>query len=387
MPVLDPVLSSSSIGGLPETASVVIDVDLDALAYNYRFIESYIGPQRLCVPVVKANAYGLGMGPVAQHLSHVGASHFFVATVEEGLSLRKSLPFAQIYLLNGIWSECALEVAQARLIPVLSSLHQIRLWQEAARFLEISLPAIFQAETGLTRLGLSLENLKTLADTPTLYEGILPKALMTHLACAYLPGHPYNQEQKKRFDEALVFFPHLKASLAGSGGLFQGKEYLYDWVRPGRLLYGSTFTAEESFSDKVRSVVTLRVRILQIQEVAQGQSIGYDQTFVSQRPMRVATLGIGYADGYFRSLSNQAWAIMGGVQVPIVGRVSMDLMTVDVTDVPESILQQEGWVTLLNKELTVDWLGELAGTVSWEVLTRLGQRPSYRYLSSENLFS
>ena len=384
MPALDPILPISGSSTIPERSSVVIDVDLDALAHNYRFIESHVGPECLCVPVVKANAYDLGMHPVAQHLSQQGASNFFVATVEEGLSLRKILPFPQIYVLNGIWPECALEVAQARLTPVLPSLPQIKVWQETARLLETPLPAIFQAETGLTRLGLSLEDLKMLANTSLLYEGVLPKALMSHLACAYIPGHPYNQEQKKRFDEARAFFPDVKGSLAGSGGLFQGQQYLYDWVRPGRLLYGSTFTADESFAEKVRSVVRLRVRILQIQEVEKGQSIGYDQTFVAPRPMRLATLGMGYADGYFRALSNKGWGIISGVKVPVVGRVSMDLMTVDVTDVPELLLAQEEWVILLNKEMTVDCLADLAGSVSWEILTRLGQRPFYRYLSSKN---
>lgn len=371
--------ASLSPASIPSTASVVVEVDLDAIAHNYHFVDKHIGPTCLCAPVVKANAYGLGMIPVATRLFFEGAHTFFVATIEEGLKLRAALPRIHIYVLNGMWPDVIPEMAHARLMPVLSSFPHLKGWQDMARQMDTPLPALFQAETGLMRLGFSEEELKEIANTQALHEGIALSGVMSHLACAYQPGHSYNEEQRKRFERIRSFFPHVPSSLAGSGGLFQGRQYLYDLVRPGRILYGSTFTAHASFESQIRPVVTLKTRILQVQDVAKGHSVGYDQTFYAERPTRLATLGIGYADGYFRSLSNQARGLIENFSVPVVGRVSMDLMTVDVTDVPEKLVYPGAWVTLLNELLTVDLLAEQAGTISWEFLTRLGQRPFFRY--------
>ncbi len=365
---------------VPSTASVIIDVDLDALSHNYHFVRRHIGPQCLCVPVVKADAYGLGATSVSKRLFQEGARAFFVATLEEGISLREILPLAEIYVLSSLWEAAVPEMRAARLTPVLSSNRDVRLWQGMAKTQGEPLPALLQVETGLLRLGLSLADIQQMALNPSLFEALQLKAMMSHLACAYEPGHPYNREQQKNFDTMHAYFPQMPASLAGSGGLFQGRSYLYDMVRPGRILYGSTFTAPEPFVTSVQPVVEIHARILQIQDVKAGQSIGYDQTFRASQPMRIAVLGMGYADGYFRSLSNRAWGYLGGYKTPVVGRVSMDSMVVDITAVPDALLQTCEWVTLLNKEdLTIDAIAELAGTVSWEFLTRLGSRPFFRY--------
>jgi alanine racemase len=373
------VATADTLAPIPATASVVVTVDLSAIAHNYRFVVNHIGPQCLCAPVVKANAYGLGMGPVATRLFQEGARTFFVATIEEGIKLRGLLPMASVYVLNGLWPESVDEMAHAQLTPVLSSPAQRQLWQNKAQQMSHSLPALLQGETGLMRLGFSENELNDTALNPFLYAGLSLKGLMSHLACAYQPDHPYNEVQRSRFQAMHTLFPNLPASLAGSGGLFQGQQYLYNMVRPGRILYGSTFTADAPFTHHIRPVVTLQARILQIQDIPAGASIGYDQTFYAKRPTRLATLGIGYADGYFRALSNKAHGRIGAFSMPVIGRVSMDLMTVDVTDVPQDLAHTGAWVTLLDDTLTVDLLAEQAGTVSWEFLTRLGQRPFFRY--------
>jgi alanine racemase len=333
--------------------------------------------------VVKANAYGLGMVEVAQRLAYEGAKRFFVANVEEGLTLRDALPSGEIYLLNGLWPEVAETSAQARLTPVLSSLEHLKIWSGYGVRRGTPLPALLQMETGLGRLGLGLKELEDFVNHQgSDFSGIEVQGLISHLACAYQPNHPFNATQRERFDQGRRLFPHLPASLAGSGGIFQGRAYLYDFVRPGRILYGSTFTADPSFHPHVRPVVSLKARILQIQDVPQGHSIGYDQTCYTHRPTRLAVVAMGYADGYFRALSNRASGLLHGFCVPVVGRVSMDLLTVDVTDLPEALCRPGDWVTFLNDQLTVDALAEAAGTISWEVLTRLGERPFFRYKGS-----
>jgi alanine racemase len=184
------------------------------------------------------------------------------------------------------------------------------------------------------------------------------------------------------FKKICQWLPHVPASLSGSGGLFQGNEYLFDMVRPGRILYGSAFTAREDFSKSVCPVVRLQARILQIQDVPVGQSVGYDQTYVAQKPVRLATLSLGYADGYMRAFGNRGYAFLEGIRIPVVGRVSMDLMTVDVSAVPPALVRPGAWVDVINEKITVDDLAQLAGTVSWEILTRLGNR-SFRYYVQE----
>lgn len=364
---------------IPATASSVLEVDLNAIAHNYRFIQDKIG-SRVCAPAIKANAYGLGMIPVSTTLWNNGVRDFFVATLDEGIALRQAFPFATIYTLNGLWAGTEAHLHHHRLIPVLGDLGQIARWRQFAHQIKEALPAILQVDTGLIRLGLSLADLQGLAQDPTGLQGITLKYLMSHLACAYQPGHAYNTCQREIFLKACHLFPKVPASLSGSGGMFQGNTYFFDMVRPGRILYGSTFTAGEEFVGKVRHVITLRARILQIQDVPQGHSVGYDQTYHAHKPLRLATLGIGYADGYFRRLSNRGFGFINGLRVPVVGRVSMDLMTVDVTDIPEALAHPGAWVDLMNAQMTIDDVAALADTVSWEVLTRLGERPLRHYI-------
>lgn len=381
---LKPLPSSLQAQGsdIPASTSTVLDVDLEAIAHNYRFVQEKIG-HRVCAPAIKANAYGLGMIPVGKALWAIGARDFFVATLEEGITLRQHLPFATIYVLNGLWAGTESLIHRHQLTPVLGDLGQVVKWKQFAHKVDELLPAILQVDTGLVRLGLSLAEVQKLAKSSKELEGVSLKYLMSHLACAYQPDHIYNVAQRDAFLQAQKLFPEVPVSLSGSGGMFQGSEYFFDMVRPGRILYGSTFTAGEDFIGKVKHVITLRARILQIQDVPQGHSVGYDQTYRAEKPLRLATLGIGYADGYFRCLSNRGYGFINGVRVPVVGRISMDLMTVDVTNVPENMAYPGAWVELINADMTIDDLATLADTVSWEILTRLGERPFRRYIGEE----
>jgi alanine racemase len=387
LPVSLSPLPADALDQLPLTATSVCEVNLDAIAGNYRFLQNKVGAC-VCSAVVKADAYGLGVEPVARKLAEVGATEFFVATLEEGIQLRSilplSLPFAPplvtIYVLNGLWPGTESVFDQYRLIPVLADLNQVALWKHYAAKQEKRLGAILQVDTGLIRLGLSFEELKTQLQDKGGFTGLQLHYVMSHLACAYQPGHPYNDQQRAAFENVRELLPHVPASFAGSGGIFHGEAYWYDMVRPGRLLYGSSFTAEEVFQAAVQPVVTLRSRVLQIQTVQKGQSVGYDQTYWAERPLRLATISMGYADGYMRSLGNKGRAMVNGREVPVVGRISMDLATLDVTDLPPEWVYPGSWVELINPQITVDAVAAAAGTVSWEVLTRLGKRPHRIYL-------
>ncbi|MGL5719765.1 MAG: alanine racemase [Alphaproteobacteria bacterium] len=364
---------------LPLTATSVCEVNLDALANNYRFLQDKVGAC-VCSAVVKADAYGLGVGPVARKLAEVGAKEFFVATLEEGIQLRGYLPFVTIYVLNGLWPGTEPIFDQHRLVPVLADVGQVALWKQYAAQKEKHLGAILQVDTGLIRLGLSFEELGLQLQDRGGFAGLHLHYVMSHLACAYQPNHPYNNQQREAFEAVRALLPGVPGSFAGSGGIFHGPEYWFDMVRPGRLLYGSSFTAEEVFRASVQPVLTLRSRVLQIQTVQKGQSVGYDQTYWAARPLRLATISMGYADGYMRSLGNKGTAMVKGCEVPVVGRISMDLATLDVTDLPDGWVYPGSWVELINQHITADRIAEAAGTVSWEILTRLGKRPHRIYV-------
>ncbi|MGL5784846.1 MAG: alanine racemase [Alphaproteobacteria bacterium] len=377
-PVSLPSSPVDALDQVPLTATSVYEIDLDALAHNYRFLQDKVGAC-VCSAVVKADAYGLGVEPVARKLAEAGAKEFFVATLEEGIQLRGILPFVTIYVLNGLWPGTEPVFDQHRLVPVLADLGQVALWKHYATQKEKHLGAILQVDTGLVRLGLSFEELGLQLQERDGFAGLHLHYVMSHLACAYQPGHPYNQQQRAIFEAVRALLPGVPGSFAGSGGIFHGPGYWFDMVRPGRLLYGSSFTAEEVFQAAVQPVITLRSRVLQLQTVQKGQSVGYDQTYWVERPMRLATISMGYADGYMRSLGNRGMAMVNGREVPVVGRISMDLATLDVTDLPDEWVYPGSWVDLINQHITVDTVAAAAGTVSWEILTRLGKRPHKIY--------
>ena len=376
-------LSDQGRGGLGG-AGALLTVDLDAIAANYRQLSGVLGPATECGAVVKADAYGLGLGPVARALWAAGCRSFFVALTQEGLRLREFLPDAMIHVFNGVDADTAREMAAAGLVPVLNHPGQIEAWAGEARARAAKLPAMVHVDTGMNRLGLSAAEAGELAGAPDKIAGLTLDAVMSHLACADDPDNPLNGEQLARFIAALnILAPirPLRASLANSSGIFLGAPFHFDLARPGAALYG--INPGTSDTSPMSQTIKLQGKILQSRTIDTPSTVGYGATHRAERGQRIATLGVGYADGFLRSLSNSASAFIGGVRVPVVGRVSMDLITIDVTAVPVEASLPGVLVDLIGPEHTADDLAREAGTIGYEILTALGRRFERHYQGGE----
>ncbi|MFN3993712.1 MAG: alanine racemase [Tabrizicola flagellatus] len=343
-------------------ASGTLTIDLDAIAANWRALDRMSGPGVQTAAVVKADAYGLGVTRVARALARAGARRFFVAQAEEGAAVRQALgPGPQIAVLSGHMAGDTEMIQDLDLTPMLNSLEQI------TRHLE-SLPGHpfgVQLDTGMNRLG--VEPLEWQAVAPILVDAG-PELLMSHLACADEPDHPLNEAQLRTFHE-MTDGTGLPRSLAATGGILLGPRYHFDLTRPGIGLYGGLPHAAAI------PAVTLSLPVIQTREVAPGEAVGYGRTWVADRPSVIATVSGGYADGLHRTLSGKAQLWDGDTPCPLVGRVSMDLITVDITDLPEVPKSLD----ILGPNQGVDALAEVAGTIGYELLTALGARYSRRY--------
>ena len=340
--------------------SARLTVDLAALAHNQAVLREHAGGAEVA-PVVKADGYGVGAIPVARRLWDEGARTFYVARVFEGQALRAALPEAVIYVFDGYTDGAGLEAAGLR--PVLSSTQQVQAWRtERPR-----LPAALHIDTGMNRLGVRVEEAEALKD--------LPFALViSHLACAPVPGHPMNAAQAQRFAEVRKLFPNAPASLANSAGIFLGADFHFDQCRPGVSLYGSG--PREVPDPRIKAVAILEAPILQVRDVPAGESVGYMAAFVASRAMQVATVAAGYADGIPRASHPLGSAFVGGETRSIVGRISMDLLAVDVTGLKVAAGEP---VELLGPNIQVDDAATAAGTSSYELLTRLRTRAERVY--------
>ena len=326
--------------------------------------------------MVKADGYGLGAVPVATRLHAEGCRHFFVAHPEEAAAIRPVTPSAMVAVLNGLWPGYAPMLAAQDLTPVLGALAEIDAWAAQARTLGRPLPALLHIDTGMNRLGLDPAGVDVLAADPARLDGIDLRYVMTHLVSAEQPGDPANERQRQRFAAARARLPAAPSSLANSSGLFLGPGFRSDLARPGAALYGVNPTPGRP--NPMRPAVRLRARVLQVREMPAGETVGYNGVWTAARPSRIATISVGYADGYLRALSNRAVACFDGQAVPLVGRVSMDLSTFDVTDAPG--VQPGAWLDLIGPHNGVDALAAAAGTNGYEILTSLGRRTPRTYL-------
>lgn len=365
-------------------AGAVLSIDLDAICANYRLLRDKLGPAE-CAAVVKADAYGLGAARVAPALAAAGCAHFFVAQLEEGLALRDGLPEGAIYVFNGPVPGSETLFAERDLVPVLNHLGQIEAWQAAARARDEVLPAVIHLGTGMNRLGLPEVEVDRLAAEPERLDGIAPRYVLSHLIAAEERDNPRNAEQRTLFDDLRGRLPPMKASfapirasLANGAGIFLGPDYHYDLVRPGAVLYGVAPAA--GAPNPMAQVVRLEGRILQLRDVDSPQTVGYGATHKITEPARIATVALGYADGYLRHLSNRGRCFVDDVKVPVVGRVSMDLITLDVSEVPRERVALGDMVEILGPRYTVDDAGADAGTIGYEILTSLGHRYHRRYV-------
>lgn len=346
------------------TRSAALVIDLDALARNYACLRAAAAPAE-CAAVVKADAYGLGVAHVVLRLLRERCTRFFVATAGEATELRAIAPDATIYVLEGAREAQVDALASARAVPVLCSLEQIANWAGRGR-------ALLQIDTGMCRLGLADREVDELARRPELLAGIEIEQVMTHLACADEPEHPLNREQLEAFERLRRRLPTVPASIGNSAGALTGAATSGDLVRPGIGLYGGNpFTAR---ANPFEAVVTLTAPIVQIREIDRAQTVGYGATYGVEPPARLAVVALGYADGYPRALGNRGVVAIAGRRVPVVGRVSMDLLCCDVTALPRDVVRVGASVEAIGTTVTLDEVADAAGTISYEILTRLSSR-------------
>jgi alanine racemase len=357
----------------------ILTVDLGALVANWRLLKERALPAE-CAAVVKADAYGLGLEPVVQALAKAGCHTFFVAHFQEAVRVRKAAPLAHVYVLNGLPPGSEPPYVQQRIRPVLGTLGELKRWRGAGGG-----PAALHVDTGMNRLGLSFTEAQALAASPD-WQQFQFDFVMSHFVASEEPDNPLNAAQERRFERiAALFGPRARRrSLANSSAHFLAQVPRYDLTRPGYALYGGNPTPGRP--NPMHPVVRLEATILQLRGVEPGHTVGYNGMWTARRPSRIATVSLGYADGWLRSLSGTdqrpgGFAVVQGARCPLAGRVSMDLITLDVTDVPEGQAKAGQTVTLLGDGIGVDDVAEMAGTNGYEILTSLGARYQRRYVN------
>jgi alanine racemase len=354
---------------IPDRAGAVLEVDLDVIVANWRRLSAR-HPSGPVAGVVKADAYGLGARAVAPTLYAAGCRHFFVALLDEALALRELVPDAMLAVLGGVIPGSERDYLASDIVPVLGSLGEIDTWSAAARHEGRVLAGIVHVDTGMARLGLDATELALLQHDHSRLAGIDLRCVMTHLVSSELPGDPLNEQQRRRFDAACAGLPPAPRSMANSSGLFLHPPIQDDIARPGAALYGINPTPHAL--NPMSLPVCLKARVVAVRDLIDGESVGYNATWRAKGRRRIATAAIGYADGLHRSLSNRGRAYFDGKPIPLVGRVSMDLTTFDVTEAPCVVLGS--WLEIIGAAQTPDDLAAAAGTNGYEILTSLGCR-------------
>ena len=356
-------------------AGGILTIDLSAIEANWKKLASTTVPVE-CAAVVKADAYGCGLEPVTQKLAKAGCRTFFVADVTEGRRVRAIAPDAVIYVLNGLMPGSAQAFADDYLRPVINSATELAEWDAFVAGRSWRGGAALHVDTGMNRLGITID--EAVAIAPRIQsENHGFTLLMSHLACAETPDHPMNDRQIRLFREIRIMYRGVASSLANSSGIFLGGTIFCDLVRPGVALYGANPTPEKK--NPMRPVVELKGRIIQVRPVNKGESVGYGATFGATRSSRIAVVAVGYADGFLRSAAAAkgkpaAEVVVAGKRCPVAGRVSMDLIAVDVTDLPDGAARRGDFATLIGEGINLDELAAAMGTIGYEVLTNLGRR-------------
>jgi alanine racemase len=376
--------AAAALAAATATSPGILTIDLDAIVANWRKLEKTAVPAE-CAAVIKADAYGCGVAPVARALSAAGCKTFFVATLDEARAARDALPSAELYVLDGFFQNSGDTFAKLNCRPVIGDLNELAEWDVFCRRSGWSGGAAIHIDTGINRLGLTLVEAN----------GIVPRInagdhgitlVMSHLACAESLNHPLNAKQVATFREIASLYSGVPASLSNSSGIYLGPQFQFDMVRPGGALYGINPTPEAD--NPMQGVVDLKARIVQLRNVERGDSVGYGGTWTARRPTKLAIVSTGYADGYFRAASANdgtrgAEVIVAGKRCPVAGRISMDLMAIDITDLPDKTARRGHMVTLIGEGITVDELAHHFGTIGYEVLTSLGTRYARIYKGGE----
>lgn len=371
-------------------AGLRLTVDLGALVENWRDMARRSGKARTSA-VVKADAYGLGIEDAGETLYAAGARDFFVATADEGATLRLYAPEARIFVLSGIWPGMERRFFENDLVPVVASEEQLTFWMSVLSDYG-DYPCALQVDTGFNRLGLPMDDAIALADDVSRPASFAPVLVMSHLACGDDPANAMNRQQLEAFRKVSAAFEGIEASLANSAGIFLGPEYHFDLTRPGIATYGAE--AVPGMANPMRPVATAEARIIQTRSVKSGEAVGYGRALQLTRDSRLAIVSAGYADGYMRSQSSGGVPLrqtgiagghgfIAGHKVPVAGRITMDLTIFDVTDMPEHLVRAGDYIELFGSNISVDEAAKAAGTIGYEMLTSMGLRHERRYISEE----
>jgi alanine racemase len=359
-----------------------LTIDLGAIARNWQALDK-ISAGALTGAVIKANAYGTGLRAVAPVLFAAGARFFFVATPDEALCLREALPGSHIFVLNGLWPGAAPIYAQARIMPVLNTIEMVEEWLGHCVEKGEAFPAAIHFDTGMNRLGHSVDEIPAVLALLA-RAGYAPQMIMSHLACADLPEHDKNRQQLSAFKSVATHFPDIPASIANSAATMAGRPYHLQLVRPGIALFGGRAIAARA--NPMAPVVSLEVPILQVRTVRAGEAVGYGAVHSFDREAKLAILPLGYGDGLLRAMGSAttytgARFNIAGTRVPVVGRISMDLVAIDITEVPEGLAVPGRDVEILGANVGIDDLADAADTIGYEILTALNGRYQRFYVN------
>ncbi|MBB5073918.1 alanine racemase [Bartonella callosciuri] len=357
--------------------ATVATIDVSAIVANYKILAKRVTPTE-CSAVVKSNAYGLGAKKIAPALYKAGCRTFFVAQIEEAFQLKTILPpNAMIALLNGLPHTAEELVAQSGIVPVLNSWNSIKDWQILCQKKDKKFPAIIQIDTNMNRLGLDKKELQKLIKQPTIFKKAEIKYILSHLANGDEATHSFNYTQLATFKSVLAQLPACKVSFANSGGIFLGPDFYFDLVRPGIALYG--INPHGKHLTPFKPVLKLEAQVIQSRFIDAEVPVGYGGSFITKRPSTLITISIGYADGWLRALSNKGTVYFNGHKLPIVGRISMDCITVDATDLDKKP-QRGDWIELIGTHQTLEKVSTDANTIPHEILTSLGNRCKRIYI-------
>jgi alanine racemase len=363
---------------MPDPGSDVLallTIDLAAITANWRHMRDVCGVETAAV--VKADGYGVGAVPVALALAKAGCRRFFVATPDEGVLLRAALPEPEIAVLDGLPAGCEALYRAERLTPVLNRPDEVRAWLAFTAGIGTKLPAMLQVDTGMHRLGLAAKDFLALTDDPAV-QAYGWRCVMSHLACSDEPGHGLNARQAGDFAVLRRRLPGVPGSLAASSGIFLGPDYRHDLTRPGAGLFG--INPQPGRANPLAGTVQLQARILAVRDVDRDRSVGYGAAHTVTLPSKIATIAVGYADGYPRAAGSRGTMRLGGFAIPVVGRISMDLVTLDVSAVPPAVAAVGQWVEIIGPDRSIDAVAAECGTIGYEILTSLGGRYRRRYL-------
>ncbi|WP_269582622.1 alanine racemase [Roseibium sp. Sym1] len=354
-----------------------LTVDLQAIASNWRFLNGKTRAETECAVAIKGDAYGTGQEKVAPALFEAGCRTFFAAVPTEAIQLRKILPGAVIYALDGLFPGTHEHYLAHDIRPVLGCLEELEEWTVVCKAAGRSFDAAVHVDTGIHRLGLSAAEFTSAMTDKDLLGPFRPSLIMSHLACGSAPDNPMNRRQLDQFREITAPFADVPRSLANSAGVLMGPDYHFDLVRPGISVYGGQ--AIETEPNPMAPVARVEARIMIVRDVPEGDTIGYGATQIARRPLRNAVVAAGYADGMLRRASSTddrpgGFGMIGGYRAPILGRISMDMITLDVTDVPEHLLKRGAFVEMLGPHVAASDLAAYAETIDYEYLTSLGRR-------------